>query len=529
MRPIRRAAALAVAACLLVSGAVASGPAASGHQRAPDSDWPTWTKDLLGSRHAAAEDQITPKNVGELKLKWAFGYPRQAGGPRSQPAVVGDTIYFGGPDGVYRAADAKTGALKWQFDLSTVGTGFTQVRDGASISEGKIFFGDTRGYLYALDQATGKLAWAERIDDFPGATLTSSPIVFQGRVYVGTSSGENLNGKNYPCCRFRGHVDARDIKTGKLDWRFYTVPEPKQDGTWPNGQPRYGPSGAGVWSSPTIDPSTKTLYVGTGQNYSGSGGHFDSVLALNTETGEPRWTRKMTDVDTWRRECNSPSPEDQKYCPNLPDGTALDFDLGATANIFTANGRRLIGIGQKVGVYHVLDAATGEIVWQRQLSEPMPGGGLSGIQWGSSYDGQRLYVATYMANPGTLFAIDPANGHIIWKKPNPSDGCTTGGAAQYPNVCRLGHPPAVTTSPGLVWEGSMDGKFRAYSTETGDVLWSFDTIADFPTVNGGTGRGGSLAGGGGAVVANGMVYVLTGDMFTNYPNDKGHVMLAFGR
>lgn len=527
MRPIRRAAAFAAAACLAAAGTVASPPAASGHPR--PGDWPTWQQDARGSRYNAGEHRITPRTVGGLELKWAFGFPKAAGPPHSQPAVVGRTVYFGGPDGRFRALDARTGAPRWEFDLGTVGTGRAQVRDGAAVAHGTVLFGDTRGYLYALDQRTGKLDWATRLDTTVSAIVTSSPIVHRGRVYVGVSSGENLLGKDHACCTFRGHVDALDIDTGKLAWRYYTVPEPKQDGTWPNGLPRYAPSGGGVWSTPAIDPTTDTLYVGTGQNYTGSGGHFDSVLALDARTGRARWTRKMTDVDTWRQECSSPTPEDHRYCPNLPDGTALDFDLGAAPNIFTAGGRRLIGIGQKVGVYHVLDARTGRIVWQRQLSEPMPGGGLSGIQWGSSYDGRRLYVATYMANPGTLFALDPANGHVIWKTPNPSDGCATGGASQYPRICRLGHPTAVTSTPGLVWAGSMDGKIRAYSSRTGEVLWSFDTIADFPTVNGGTGRGGSISGGGGAVVAHGMVYVLTGDMFTPYPNDKGSVLLAFGR
>ncbi|WP_207401255.1 outer membrane protein assembly factor BamB family protein [Actinomadura roseirufa] len=521
---MRRGVAALAAAALVV---VAAGTGASGHPQ--PGDWPTWQKDLGGSRFNAGERQITPANVDGLKLKWAYGFPKETGAPHSQPAVIGDTIYFGAPNGKYNALDAKTGAAKWSFDLSTVGTGWAQVRDGAAVSGGHVYFGDTRGYLYSLDQKTGKLDWAERIDAFPGATVTSSPIVFGGRVYVGVSSGENLMGKDHPCCTFRGHIDALDVRTGKVDWRFYTVPEPKQDGTWPNGVPRYGPSGAGVWSTPVVDPVTRTLYVGTGQNYSGSGGHFDSVLALDTATGKERWTRKMTDVDTWRRECSSPSPEDQKFCPNLPDGTALDFDLGASPNLFTVGRQHLVGIGQKLGVYHVLDARTGKIVWQRQLSKPMPGGGLSGIQWGSSYDGHRLYVSTYMGNPGTLFALDPANGHVIWNTPAPADGCTTGGAAQYPKLCKLGHGPAVTTTPGLVWLGAQDGKFRAYSAEDGKVLWSFDTLTDIPTLNTGTGRGGAIAGGGGAVVAHGMVYVLTGDMFTPYPNDKGPVLLAFGR
>jgi polyvinyl alcohol dehydrogenase (cytochrome) len=190
--------------------------------------------------------------------------------------------------------------------------------------------------------------------------------------------------------------------------------------------------------------------------------------------------------------------------------------------------RTLVGVGQKIGVYHVFDARTGEVVWRRQLGVPLPSGGISGIQWGSSYDGRRLYIATYYAGPGTLFAVNPADGDVLWQTPNPADGCTTGGAAQYPDICALAHAPAASSSPGLVWEGSADGKFRAYDSTTGHVLWTYDTIRTFTGVNGIEGMGSTMAGtGSGAVIAHGMVYVQSG-YAPEYSTEKGHVLLAFG-
>jgi polyvinyl alcohol dehydrogenase (cytochrome) len=179
-------------------------------------------------------------------------------------------------------------------------------------------------------------------------------------------------------------------------------------------------------------------------------------------------------------------------------------------------------------VYHVFDARTGDLVWQRELGLPIANGGDGGIQWGASYDGTHLYVATYLARPGTLFALNPADGDIVWQTPNPANGCAWGGASAYPEMCTLAHTPAVTTSPGLVYLGSMDGKFRVYSSRTGRVLWEYDTVRDFATVNG-PGRGSAVSGNGGAVVADGMVYVHSGYYpFYPSPSDKGFVLLAFG-
>lgn len=528
-----------LAAVVVLSASLTSGggivPAAGASTS--DGDWTTWQKDLTGSRYAAAEHRINRTNVKNLKLKWAFAYPKTdipscPGCPgntfvRSHPAVVGDTIYFGGSDGKFYARDARNGAAKWVFDLTSVDpTSRAIAWNGPAVSGGKVYFGDARGYFYALDARTGALKWHTRLDENPFTNITSSAMVYKGRVYVGVSSLENGEGRDYECCRFRGHVDSLDAETGALKWRYYTMPVPQRIGTWPSGAAMYGPSGGGVWSSPVIDPRTGTLYIGTGQNYSGSGGDFNTFLALDARTGELRWKNKLTDADTWRILCWDPDPTG--YCPGLEEGAANDYDIGATPNIFRVGDRTLVGVGQKTGVYHVFDARTGEVVWRRQLGVAVTNAGDGGIQWGSSYDGRRLYIATYHADPGTMFAVNPANGDVLWQTPHPADGCTTGGAAARPDLCTLGHGPAATTSPGLVWEGANDGKLRAYDSADGRVLWTYDTVRDFTGVNGVEGMGSSITGtGGSAVVAHGMVYVQSG-YWPEYSTEKGHVLLAFG-
>ncbi|ONI76862.1 hypothetical protein ALI144C_32490 [Actinosynnema sp. ALI-1.44] len=511
-------------AALTLTGMTLASSVVSAHSHG-GGDWPTWQGDKAGSRHNPAEFRITPANVGKLELKWAFAYPKTGMLAKSQPAVVDGAAYFGGPDGKFHALDARTGRTKWTFDLASVDPSQRVVLDGPAVARGKVYFGDSGGYMYALDARTGKLVWAKDTEPHPAGMHTSSPLYHDGRIYVGASSAENMNGKEYPCCTFRGHIDSLDADTGELVWRYFTVPEPKEVGTYPSGAKKFEPSGAGVWSSPVIDERTGTLYVGTGQNYTGSAGDFDSLLALDARSGAVRWKQQVTKADTWRDLCNQPDPEG--YCPGLKDGTNLDYDIGATPNIFRVKGRTYVGVGQKSGVYHAFDAATGDVKWRRQLGVPLPSGGISGIQWGSSYDGDKLYIATYFAEPGTLFAVHPENGKVLWQTPNPANGCDWGGASKHKDLCAPAHAPAVTTTPGVVWEGSNDGKMRAYSAREGKVLWEYDTVRDFQGVNGLTGHGSAVSGSGGAVVSNGMLYVQSG-YFPFYPSEHGNVLLAFG-
>ncbi|GAA1991461.1 PQQ-binding-like beta-propeller repeat protein [Kitasatospora viridis] len=529
--------ALLGAAALIAAALAPADPALADAGARHGASWPTWQHDTYGSRSNPDEHQITPATVSGLKLKWAFTYanlPYARTG--SQPAIVDGVLYVGAPDAKFYALDAKTGATKWVYDTTPVAgpadaSHQNLIRDGAAVSGGRVYFGDSRGYVYALDTKTGKLDWAAKADDHPLAEMTSSPLVSDGKVYIGVSSGEAgaAANPNYPCCTFRGSVVAFDARTGKIDWKYYTLPPAQRTGSWPSGAAQYGPSGVAVWGTPVIDPASGTLYVGTGNDYTGATGASDSLLALDTRTGKPRWTYQLTGADTYTLACSGPDPVG--YCPSQGQGTALDEDVSPAPNIFKVHGRTLVGVGQKGGAYTTFDARTGKVIWQTHLSPPPAPGkqdpGDAGIQWGTSYDGKAIYAATWRGNPGKLFALDPADGHVLWSTPAPADGCTTGGAGLTPSLCTPAFTPAVTTTPGLVYEGGYDGKFRIYSSRTGTQLWSFDAVQDFQGVNGLPGRGLGISGNGGAVVANGMVYVQAG-YYPYYPSDRGYVLLAFG-
>lgn len=519
--------AVAVIGVLLVSLAAASAAVAA------TGDVTNWGYDLAGSRFAAGERTITPLNVDRLRLKWAFAVPT-ATGAQSQPAVVGNTIYFGGTNGVFYALNATTGKLRWRFKTTPTarpGLLANALRDAPAVADGVVYFGDKRADMFALDAATGKLIWRVKLDSHPAAVMTGSPVVFGGRVIVGVSSIEEVFAvaPTYPCCTFRGTLVALDARTGRLLWRHYMVPKPSLTGV-SGGVPRFGPAGVAVWTTPAVDPRTGTLFIGTGNNYIGTSSLEDSMVAIDAATGTQRWATQLSDPEAWNFACvltpglfNCPVPGN-------------DFDFGASPNVFRIGGRAVVGEGQKSGLYHVLDAATGTIVWQDMLSTiSFPSAiaaGLFGIEWGSSYDGNHIYVATNQANPGTMFALSPATGQLVWKTPVSKLTCLRPRVLFRPHSpigCLPALPGAVSSSPGLVWEGGQDGQFRAYSSATGQVLWSYDTVRRYRhTTNNVPGIGGSIDGGG-TVIAHGMVYSNSG--YTHFgiigTEMTGNVVLAF--
>jgi len=473
---------------------------------------------------------LTAADVPRLGLKWAFGFPGDLQA-NAQPTVANGRVFVGSAGGIVYSLDAATGCVHWFFEA---GAG---VRTAISIARlttrrGRLdaaFFGDQSGNAYAVDAADGTLLWKTRVELFPLARITGSPVFYQGRLYVPVASGEEGAGARpeYECCRFRGSVVALDAATGRQIWKTYTIPEePAPTRKNRVGTQLWGPSGAPVWSSPAIDPRRHALYVTTGDNYSDPPTRMsDAFVALDLSTGRVLWWKQMTPNDAYTSACRLPDKT------NCPASNGPDFDFSSSPILVTlADGRRALVAGQKSGIVHAIDPdRQGEILWQTRVGQ---GGTMGGVQWGAATDGQTLYVAnsdigrimltfsTFTdADPtrgGGMFALRLETGERVWYTPPP--GC---GARPR---CSPAQSAAVSAIPGVAFSGSVDGHMRAYSAEDGRIIWDFDTVREYETVNGVPGRGGSIDGPGPAI-AGGMVFFTSG--YHTAGGMPGNVLLAF--
>jgi polyvinyl alcohol dehydrogenase (cytochrome) len=225
-------------------------------------------------------------------------------------------------------------------------------------------------------------------------------------------------------------------------------------------------------------------------------------------------------------------------CSQTGDCPGPDFDYGSSVILDKLDdGREILIAGQKSGVVYALDPdRKGQTLWQARVGQ---GGTNGGVQWGMASDGQRVYAATSDSRRSALANTDPLDPRPAAADPKIGGGLTalrvtTGEKVWYapPIVCVPGaaqgcspaQSAAVTVIPGVVFSGSLDGHLRAYSAEEGRVLWDFNTVQDYATVNGVRARGGSLNGPG-AVIVNGMLFVNSG--YARLGGIPGNVLLAF--
>ena len=479
-------------------------------------DWQGWSVEPDNSRYQA-KPGLSAADIPRLKLKWAFGFPGDSKA-FAQPAVVGGRLFVGSAGGKVYSLDASTGCTYWSFKADG------PVRTAISIARSKTggryiaYFGDLHATAYAVDASTGGLIWKMKVDDHPYARITGSPIFYDGRLLVPMASMEEASGmtRGYDCCTFRGSLASLDGETGRQLWKSYTVLDPpKAYKKNREGGQKYGPAGAGIWSAPTIDAKRKLVYVATGDSYTDVEiNTSDAIMAYNIDNGSLVWVSQVTPKDNYIVGCPA--------SPTCPDEVGPDYDFGSSPILRTLpGGKQIIIAGQKSGVVWGLDPdQKGKVLWNTKLGA---GSVMGGVEWGHGADGEKTYVAISDvaaregAQPG-ISALKLATGEKVWNTPAPKVTCATR------TGCSPAQGAAVSVIPGAVFSGAVNGHFRAYSTETGEILWDFDTARPFDTVNQVAAKGGSINGAGPAI-ANGMVFTNSGYGFVGQAD--GNVLLAF--
>ena len=502
--------------------------------RATPGDWAIMGVDDASTRFQRRPG-LTGADIPKLKVKWAFA---MTGG--GQPTVVGDWLFVTNRSGKFYALDARTGCVHWALSDVVARTTPPVIRSPISPSGWATFVGVVDHTVRAYDAQTGQELWKSPVlDTHPSTVMTGTPVVVGERLLVPVSSIEEASSmaKAYACCSFRGSLAALDLKTGKRLWQTPTIAEPKQvirekDG----GMQITGPAGAAVWAAPSIDRKRGLVYIVTGDSYTDADTiGADAVMALEIATGKIRWQHQVTAKDNFVMGCGRNSTSG-----NCPTPMGPDYDFGATPITMTvAGGRQVLVAGQKSGLAYGFDPATGKRLWTTTLGV---GSALGGVEWGIGADDKRVYIpisdlgaifgegrpGAPKAQPG-LNAVDPATGKVIWSTPAPKAPCIYAADKGKPSNCVRSQSAAPAVIPGFVFQGALDGWFRAYDSATGKIVWEYSTTAQtYDTINGIKGQPGGGIDGMGPTIAGGMVYLTSGNNGAARVGSNGvNVLLAF--
>lgn len=490
------------------------------------SEWLTYGGNYAEDRYSTL-GQITKENVKQLGLAWSLnlGISR---GIEATPLIADGVMYLSGPWSRVYAIDARTGKLRWQYDPKVPGYYGEKaccdvVNRGVALYKGHVYVGTLDGRLIALNADSGQPVWSvQTVDTTKAYTITGAPRVVGGKVIIGNGGAEY---------GVRGYVSAYDALTGKQVWRTYTVPgDPskpfeseamaKAAKTWTGQWWNYGGGGT-AWDAMAYDPALNLLYIGTGngspwnrQHRSPGGGdnlYISSILALNPNSGQLVWHYQTTPGESW-------------------DYTATQHLILADLAI-NGQPRKVIMQAPKNGFFYVIDRTNGEFIsakpytfvnwatgidsttgrpierefsrytnhnaeifpsavgghnWQPMAYNPKEGlvfipihtnsmvyghdpawamnkvsGMASGTGWnvGVGYDTTRPLrqepKATAPKQIGKLIAWNPITQRESWSVEHPVGW--NGGL--------------LTTTTGLVFQGTATGDFRAYDAKTGAVLW----------------------------------------------------------
>lgn len=488
----------------------------------------------------AAQAGFSGKAAANLEVAWSFAMPRTSG-LRGQGVVVGSTLFYpAGQTGYVVALDTRTGCVKWATP-GGVRTSLAYGRLGAA-GPWAVVGGDATGNLVAFEAKTGKVAW--KVDPRHDKTvpLSGTPVFADAdRIVVPISAIDVANAMRpgFECCKAHGAVALVNAADGKVLWTWHTMEDAKPLGRKSSqGVEVYGPSGAPIWSSPSVDVKAGVVYTATGENTSPPAtAASDSLVAIDLKSGKQKWVFQALANDVWNMSCPVGSPTGGRppgpNCFFAAEGSVLrDHDFGGGPVIWRGpngakGGRTLILGGQKSGDVWAVDAASGKEVWHHQFGKGSP---LGGVHWGIATDGTRVFAP--IADPGVpapdnaagLHAVDIASGKVAWSWKASAD-CENGRKARVPSCeARFGlsAPPLVVD--GAVIAGGLDGRLYVFDAASGKLLATHDTAVAFQSVNKVPGSGGSIDAAG-PFAGDGMLFVSSG--YASFGQQAGNVLVAY--
>ncbi len=496
----------------------------------PDpADWLMWRRTLDGWGYSPL-DQIDRDNVGELRMVWSRGL--HAGSQQGTPLVYDGTMYMPNPNDVLQAMDAVTGDLLWEYrrpipdDVDEYIRGLVSVNRNVAIYGNLVIDTGNDDYAYAVDATTGRLVWETEILDYKThpARHSAGPIVANGKVVSGRS-----------CRPWAGPeacvITAHDAATGAELWRTRLIPAPGEPGdeTW-GGVPYEERGHVGSWMAPSYDPELNLVYVGTSVTSPAPkfllGGtenthlYHNSTLALDGDTGEIVWYYQHLN-DHW--DLDHPFERLLVDTAVAPDPSAVSW---INPGIRPGEVRKVVtGIPGKTGVVYTLDRETGEFLWATPTVTQNVISGIDGatgavatnselvftasgqevLACPSWYGGKDWEAGAYSPLTNTMYmplrnvcarmlSTPEAESHyqlaVINQLAPGTDQVGTvqaisaeTGATAWKHEQRSATMSLVATGGGLVFGGDVNGRFRAFDQETGEVLWEINigsAVTGFP-------------------------------------------------
>ncbi|MFT6093532.1 MAG: polyvinyl alcohol dehydrogenase (cytochrome) [Pseudohongiellaceae bacterium] len=487
----------------------------------------TYTEaDGNNARHlSAAQAGLTTADMPNLELAWAVAFP-ETSSLRAAPVIIGSTIFYSATDsGRVFALDTNSGCAKWVYNAQTRlrSSMAYGVVDGLST----LVFSDGRGMIHSINAENGEAIWVAsgQASDNQGM-LTGTPVIHEDMIIVPVSGSGVITGGNpkFECCENHGAVTALNVRTGEKLWEYHTMPAAQYTGAVSStGVKQRGPSGAPIWTTPTIDAERGQIYVTTGENTSHpTTGTSDSIIALNLETGEEKWVFQALKNDMWNFGCSADGPN----CIVLADTNSVDFDFGGPAILVESGEKQLLIAGQKSGDIWALDPDSGALVWNQRVGE---GTALGGNHWGIATDSERAFMT--INDPGNrsensvpgIYTYFVGTGEPSWSYRVEPD-CDARSERLRRCESLYGFSATPLSVDGAVITGGLDGRVFIFNSGTGEQLFKFDTVSDFETVNGVEGYGGSIDSHS-ISAGSGMVFVGSG--YGSFSQVAGNVLLAF--